>query len=474
MARISRRELVATGAAAALAPSGAMAGPTLNDASKLDATPVHKAITVRPREVDRLRTELRVAAADGRAVVVGGARHSMGGQSLPRHGLALSFAGTPIEPDTRAGIYRVSSGARWRDVIAALDRHGHSPKVMQANNDFSVGGTFSVNAHGWPAPMGPMGSTVRALRLMLADGQVVEASREREPALFAAAMGGYGLMGVILDLDVEMVRNVILEPRFEVMPAAEFPRRFTGALYGGDPARMAYGRLSVAADGFLQQAALVTFRGATPARAGQAGDGGGSVLSTLTRSVYRAQVGSEAMKQARWYAETTVSPKLQPKSVTRNALLNTPVKLLEERRRDRTDILHEYFLPPERLPAFLTACRQAIPGSGQELLNVTLRYIAADPTSVLAFAPTNRIAAVMSFSQRITPEAERGMRALTEVLVERALALGGTYYLPYRLHARRDQFQRSYPRWAEFAEAKQRYDPKALFRHGLWDRYLAT
>lgn len=473
MARISRREIIATAAAAALAPARAIAGPVLNDASKLNATPVHKAITLRPRDIDRLRAELRAAAAEGRPVVAGGARHSMGGQSLPKGGLALSFAGARIEPDSRAGVYRVTGGARWREVISALDRRGHSPKVMQANNDFSIAGTFSVNAHGWAAPMGPMGSSVRAIRLMLADGEVVEASRQREPALFAAAMGGYGLMGVILDLDVEMVRNVILAPRFEVMPAADFPRRFNDTLHGPDAAQMAYGRLSVAANGFLEQAALVSFRGGTPARPGEAGDGQGSVLSTLTRSVYRAQVGSEAMKQARWYAETTISPRLQPKTVTRNALLNTSVELLEERRRDRTDILHEYFLPPERLPAFLAACREVIPTSGQELLNVTLRYIAADPTSVLAFAPTNRIAAVMSFSQRITPEAERGMRALTEALIERALALGGTYYLPYRLHARRDQFQRSYPRWAEFAEAKRRHDPRTLFRHGLWDRYLA-
>ena len=475
MSDISRRQVVATGAAAVALTPAVGAAATLGDASRLERAPIHRAVSVRPRAADSvagLQRHLQAAAASGRPVVVGGARHSMGGQSLARNGLAIGFASFPIEVDKRAGTYRVSSGTRWRDVIATLDRHGFSPKVMQANNDFSVGGTFSVNAHGWPVPFGPMGSTVRGFRMMLADGSVVTVDRNDE--LFGLAMGGYGLLGMILDFEVEMTPNVWLAPRFEVMPADAFARRFLASMRGENAASMAYGRLSVAEDGFLRQAALVSFRGAEPAPAGHAGSGDGSVLSTLTRSVYRAQVGSEAMKRARWYAETEVNPHLQPRRVTRNALLNTPASLLEERRPERTDILHEYFLPPDRLPDFLNACRAVIPGSGQELLNVTLRYVGADPNSVLAFAPSDRIAAVMSFSQQRTVEADRSMRALTETLIDRAVAVGGSYYLPYRLHARLDQFRRVYPRWSALTDAKQRYDPRAVFRHGLWDRYLAA
>lgn len=475
MRPISRRGVMAGAAAAVPATTIAAASPTINDASGLNPTRVAASITINPSQpasLERLRRALREAVAAGRPVVVGGARHSMGGQSLARDGLAVTFAATPIAVDPNAGVYRTSSGARWRHVIAALDPYGFSPKVMQANNDFSLGGTFSVNAHGWPVPFGPMGSTVTGFRLMRADGQIVQARRGDE--LFGLAMGGYGLFGMILDFEVEMVRNVILTPRFEVMPASDIARRFMAALQGPDAPRMAYGRLNVAAEGFLEEAALITFRGSTPAQAGQAGDGESSVISTLTRGVYRAQVGSQAMKRARWYAETRISPALQPKSVTRNALLNTSVDSLAERNARRTDILHEYFLEPARLPAFLAACREVIPKSGQELLNVTLRYIGADRTSVMAFAPTNRIAAVMSFSQPKTAEADRSMRAMTEALVDRALAVGGTYYLPYRLHPRPDQFRRAYPNAAAFAEAKRRYDPGLVFRNPLWDRYLAT
>ena len=90
---------------------------------------------------------------------------------------------------------------------------------MQSNHDFSVGGTLSVNAHGWPVPFGPFGTTVRALRLMLVDGSVVTCSRTDNPELFALVIGGYGLFGIVLDVDLDMVENALLEPSYEVLPA---------------------------------------------------------------------------------------------------------------------------------------------------------------------------------------------------------------------------------------------------------------
>ena len=83
---------------------------------------------------------------------------------------------------------------------------------MQSNHDFGVAATFSVNAHGWPVPYGPFGSTVRSLRLMLADGTVVTCSRTENQELFQLAMGGYGLFGIILELEVDMVENLLLRP----------------------------------------------------------------------------------------------------------------------------------------------------------------------------------------------------------------------------------------------------------------------
>lgn len=483
MPRVSRRRLLATAVAGlALAPSLARSAfaqaarnrLTLNDASRLNPIPIAHSVLVRPandeRTIAELRGLLKEAARAGRPLAVGGARHSMGGQSLPRDGFAVALGSTACVPNAGGRTYRVQAGARWRDVIRTLDPAGFSPAVMQSNNDFTVGGTLSVNAHGWPVPFGPFASTVRSFRLMLADGMLLTCSRTENAELFGLAAGGYGLFGIVLDAEIDMVDNALLAPSYEIVVADKLAQRFVAT--ATDPAvRMAYGRLSIARAGFLEQAIIGAYRpGAARASLPEAKRSG--AYSFLSRQLFRTQIGSERGKRVRWYAETVLLPKAAgSRALTRNAILSYPASVLAETNPKRTDILHEYFLPPERLADFLKACRERVPPA-QDLLNVTLRYVEADPVSVLSFAPGRRIAAVMLFNQPATEAADETARAMTEALIDTAISLGGSYYLPYRLHARPEQLKRAYPQLDSFAAKKRHYDPQLRFRNLLWDRYL--
>lgn len=478
-----RRKLVLTSSAVALGASlpGAVRAQqriVMNDASGLSPTPVfsHRVLRQDSEEqlIAALRAELKAAASQGRPVVVGAARHSMGGQSLARNGTAITFAAPKCEPDTAARVFRVQAGTRWHEVIQVLDPIHQSPAVMQSNSDFAVASTFSVGAHGWPVAYGPFGSVVRAIRLMLADGSIVSCSRTENAELFGLAMGGYGLLGIVLDLEVEMVSNTLMRPEYERMGAEALAERFMKRLAEAPAVKMLYGRLNVARKDFFTEALLVSYRAEPTPAAGLPPVARHGALTGLTRSVYRSQIGSEPAKRARWLAETQGAPRLGSGIATRNTLLNEPVSNLGSSPAGRTDILHEYFVPPARFNEFLAACRQLIPRAKAEFLNVTLRYVALDTTSVLAYAPTERIAAVMSFSQAMSPEGEADMMLLTEALIDKVSALGGSYYLPYRLHARPDQFHRIYPGAQRFAERKRHYDPGLLFRNALWDNYLAA
>lgn len=478
----TRREALKRAAAlagASIGASKAIASPrvVMDDASGLNPTPVATHWVAKPSNdadlLARLRVELKEASAARRPVVVGAARHSMGAQSLARNGTAISFDIDQVDIDSTKRVFKVHAGTRWHQVIAKLDHLGFSPAVMQSNSDFGVASTFSVNAHGWPAPYGPFGSTVRSLRLMLADGTVLNCSRDENAELFALAMGGYGLVGIILDLEVDMVPNLLLRPRHETMPATRFAERFVAAVRRDPSVRMAYGRLNVSKADLFTQALMVTYRvEPTPAKGLPAVHRGGA-LTGLSRRIYRAQIGSEAGKKARWFAETVASPKAGSGIDTRNSLMNEPVSNLENRDARRTDILHEYFIAPERFNEFIRACQDILPRAGPDFLNVTLRYVARDDVSVLSYAPVDRIAAVMSFSQQITPRAEAEMMTMTEALIDRVAAIEGSFYLPYRLHARRDQVERIYPGLARLVERKRHYDPGLVFRHALWDTYVA-
>jgi FAD/FMN-containing dehydrogenase len=395
----------------------------LNDASLLSATPVHRhsILTQDPGAAlsEAIRAEMREARAAGRCVNVGAARHSMGGQAIPRDGHALTFANGVVEIDSARQVFRAHAGARWSQVIAALDPAGFSPMIMQSNNDFGVAATFCVNAHGWPVPFGPMGASVEAIEMILPSGEDIRASRSENADLF----------------------------------------------------NMAYGRLNVDRAHFFEEALLITYRPADVQDEIAPASGSG-LVSHLARHLYRAQLGNEPMKRLRWFTETTLGPRVAGGVATRNSLINEPVATLDDRDSARTDILHECFVAPERFGDFLTACREIIPVAYQEFLNVTLRFVDRDAESWLSYATTPRIAAVMSFSQEMSARAEADMARMTRALIDAITAIGGSYYLPYRPHATPAQMAAAYARAPDFARAKRALDPDLLFRNALWDGYL--
>ena len=455
-------------------PQVAAAAGVLDDASQLSPTPVASHITISDDAgnavVERVRAALAEARSAGRPFIASAARHSMGGQSLARDGTVATFDQRWLEADTAQKTYRVGAGTRWATVISRLDAIGFSPAVMQSNNDFGVASTFAVNAHGWPVPFSGCGSTVRSLSMVLADGSLVNCSRTENADLFRHAMGGYGLFGVITELELDMYPNGLLTPQFEHVSGLEIGKRFAQQLAADTTIQMAYGRLDVALDRFFEQGLLIAYR---PVSGGDVSAASGSGFkSHASRYLFRSQVESDRAKRFRWWTEAGLGPRIAV-DASRNTLMNEPVITLDDRDPFRTDILHEYFVAPERFAEFVQACQAVIPASYQQLLNITLRYVNTDHDSVLAYAPEPRIAAVLLFSQEKTVRGESDMARMTNALIERVLDIGGTYYLPYRPHASLAQLSRGYPRAASFAASKRAADPDLLFRNHLWDSYFA-
>jgi FAD/FMN-containing dehydrogenase len=138
---------------------------------------------------------------------------------------------------------------------------------------------------------------------------------------------------------------------------------------------------------------------------------------------------------------------------------------------DRTDILHEYFIPRRNFNGFVKALQQIVPKHQADLLNVTIRNVYKDEDTYLNYAREEVFAFVLFFNQRISWHSEEDMKTLTRELVTAAQALGGTYYLPYRLHASREQFEELYPMGAEFFQKKLAYDPEEVLRNKFYEQY---
>jgi FAD/FMN-containing dehydrogenase len=448
----------------------------VDDASRLNQTRVAEVwrVPAEPAAAEQqLRDLLRRARERGLRVAIAGAKHSMGGHTISPDGIVLDMLPfNRMSLDPRTHVLTVGAGARWSEVVPYLDGHGRSVAVMQASNTFSVGGSLSVNCHGWQHNHPPVAATVHAFRLMTADGTVVRCSRTENDQLFRLALGGYGLFGVILDAELRTVPNERYRLESHVLPSADYVTAFREIVDPATDVGMVYGRLCVVPGEkeFLREAILNVFRRA-PCASDQIPPLGKPGPQTLERTIFRGSVDSDYGKRLRWQAEKDLAPRVAREFYSRNQLLNEGVEVYQETLAKRTDILHEYFIPPAQLEAFLERLRDIIPRHRGNLLNVTVRNVHPDPDSFLRYADQEVLGLVMLFSQLRTPEAEAQMEAMTRELIDAALAIGGRHYLPYRLHATRAQLFQAYPQAGEFFEWKRHYDPHGLFQNQFYLRY---
>jgi len=446
----------------------------VDDASRMNLAPVSDAIdvpidsSVAEREIIAL---LARARSQGLKISIAGARHTMGGHTIYPGGIALNMESFHrFELDETGEILHAQSGARWDQIIPYLDQRGRSILIMQSNSSFTVGGSISANCHGWQPNRPPIASSVIGFRLMKADGTIVRCSREENTELFSLVLGGYGLFGVILDVDLRVCANERYRAeRFEIA-SSDYAEIFQREAKGQPSVGMAYGRLCVAPDRFLQEAVFNVFRQA-PCAAPDIPALSAPSMASLKRTIFRGSVGSDYGKQLRWDAEKLLSDHLTSEFFSRNQLLSDGVELYENRTAESTDILHEYFVPPESFNAFVDRMREIIPRFNADLLNVTVRHVLADQDSFLCYADREMLALVLLFNQQRTPEADKRMETMTQELIGAALEVGGRYYLPYRLHATVDQFDRAYPQGREFFELKRKYDPDELFQNEFYLKY---
>ena len=447
---------------------------TSNDASGLEEAKlrgIHRCEGSFDEVVRNLRGVLRDSVKQSVAVSIGGARHSMGGHSIAPGGVQIDMRPfRAMQLDASRQVLTVQAGARWIDVIHYLDPLGYAPKVMQSNSDFTVGGSISVNCHGWQPGCPPISHTVLALRLMNAAGEVLQCSRQENAELFALVLGGYGLFGVILDVDLSVVKNAAYTMRIETLSKEDFIAAFPPPAEALQGVGLLFGRLGISPGSRFDDAILGQL--IRTERAPQLlSEIEAPALGGVRRTVFRASVGSDFGKRLRWTMERAAMQLMNGEPFTRNQLLSESCEVYGNRKADWSDILHEYFVPKPELAEFLTELRLAVKQHDVDLLNVTVRDVRADQTSFLRYARTDMIALVLLFSMARNDEADRVMAAFTESVIDSALAHGGCYYLPYRLHGTDAQFAEAYPMAREFFEAKRRFDPQELFVNRFYLRY---
>ena len=181
----------------------------------------------------------------------------MGGHAFSRGGVMLDMTSfNRLSVDTERKLITVESGATWHDIQNMLHPR-FAVKAMQSTDIFTVGGSISVNAHGMDHQSGSVGGSIRAMRVMLADGSVVQVSRTENERLFHHVVGGYGLFGVILDVDLEIVDNVVYQSERRVIPYREFPDLLEKEILPDRSYGLMYGHLSTSPGSLLARTAAL-------------------------------------------------------------------------------------------------------------------------------------------------------------------------------------------------------------------------
>ena len=185
-------------------------------------------VAASPRLIARPRNAAELASLVGQAskVRVVGAGHSF----MPlceTSDLLLNLSGyegaIAVAPDRQT----VWAPAGWslKKLTAALWEQGLS-LINQGDIDpQSLAGAISTGTHGTGAELGSLSTQACGFRLMTADGQIVECGPTLNPVLYQAQRLSLGLLGVVVEIRINVAPAYHLEERVERRPLAEVAER---------------------------------------------------------------------------------------------------------------------------------------------------------------------------------------------------------------------------------------------------------
>lgn len=440
-----------------------------NDASQLNLTKIDTIIKVptTKNEIEiQLKNVLKYAKENNLKISIAGARHSMGGHTIYPNGIVLNMLPyKQMEFDSANNILTIGSGALWEDALKYLDKYGKSIAIMQAFSSFSIGGSISVNGHGWQKDVPPIAASVVSFTLMKENGEIINCSRQENQELFKLVIGGYGLFGIILDVKLKVVENEALQYKYIRLSPDNYLKYYKKYISENPNVNLVFGRLRISDKHFLEEATLNFFEKvevSIPVLQNEKS-------TEAQRLVFRGSVNSEYGKRLRWDLERGMNKVSRNEIYSRNELLNDHVSLIENKDTSSTDLLQEYFIPERNFNQFITDIKPILKNSKVDLLNITIRGVHQDNDSYLSYARENIFGFVFLFNQKKTDKQEAAMKKLTNQLLDVALKNEGTFYLPYRLHIDKDKMRKSYPNADKFFQLKLKYDPTELFNNKFYE-----
>lgn len=448
---------------------------TLNDNGKISATEVSYVIQVKS-ELDIVKA-IQEAQTKHLSIAIMGKQHSQGGQSLAPNAIALNMLSfnKVLGIDIKKKQITVESGITWSDLQKFINPYNLAIKSMQSPNIFTVGGSISVNAHGDDFRAGSVGNSVVGFHLILANGKKIFVTHKNNPDLWAAVIGGYGLVGVVSDVTLQLTDNTMLMSDFEETDISHFTKLFNEKIKRDPEKVLFYAHLNITpGEDFLRNMYVISYKNMGKLPENIIPLDNPERWNFILKPLFNSSRYGKKSKTLRWKLQKKIFSRFyKNKIITRNNAMEKPVRFASDHSsKYDADWLQEYFIPVDKLPEFITFMQKIIMNSDVNLLNVTIRYVPAEQHTILNYAARDRFAVVLYFNQQLLPESLRQTKKWTYGLINAALSVNGTYYLPYQPLAEKTQFHQAYPNYKKLINIKNIYDPGHIFTSNFYHNYL--
>ncbi len=406
----------------------------------------------------------------------------MGGQQFAKDGILLDLRQLKqvIHFDRETGLLRVEAGIQWPELIS----YYQSVQLQDANpwgiaqkqtgaDTFTLGGSLSANVHGRGLSLAPFIQDIEAFTLVKADREIVSCSRRENADLFALAIGGYGLFGVVADLTLRLVPRRRLERVVEIVGAGDLWKKFRqrideGFLYGD----FQFSIDETSAD-FLQVGVFSCYRRterSAPASSPRELEEK-NWLQLLHLAYTNRALAYE--KYAEYYLSTNgqvywsdthqLSPYLADYAGHMQQLSKTSTI--------SSLMITELYVPRHELAEFLRDAARDLQERGAIVIYGTVRLIEKDIESFLVWAKDSYACVIFNLLVEHTVSGQEKAADTFRSLIDLALARGGNYYLTYHRFASRSQVEHGYPQFGRFLDAKRQHDPEELFQNDWYRHY---
>lgn len=165
----------------------------------------HPLAVATPVDVDDLRVLISATREAGAVIAVQPSGHGAGGD-LSGALLVRTAAFDKLALDLDAGIVRVGSGVRWGAVVQALEGTGWAAPAG-TSPVVSVAGYTLGGGHSWFSRTAGLGSdALRAAWILRVDGTHERVDDDSDPETMWALRGAGGIVGIVTDLEIDLVR----------------------------------------------------------------------------------------------------------------------------------------------------------------------------------------------------------------------------------------------------------------------------